>query len=83
MPKSQVIPWFSRDNYDSIARLVDDFPDTFDKWLEAATERVLKHEARGVTIIKAHIDPEKFAAWCRAIGQECNSATLGAYVSAR
>lgn len=77
-----VVPWFTANDYDSVKRLVAEFPDrrdTFEQWLEVATERVLDIESRGRIAIKAHVDPKQFADYCRAIGQECNYATLGAY----
>jgi hypothetical protein len=79
-----VSPWFSRENYNAIKAMVGpdtDLPDTFDAWLQRETERMARAEAKGLVAKKAVVDPDKFAAWCRASGVDANDFTLGAFAT--
>ncbi len=77
--------WFERKDYEAIKRLMPDEPNlynSFEEWLEKANKNVEKLEARGFVVRKTKIDPEEFAAYCAKAGQDCNGATLGAFVGA-
>jgi hypothetical protein len=75
------VPWFLRQHYDVIKRLVADrsMPDTFEEWLEVATEYVEKMQARGVIVKTVVIDPEQFDAYCRACRASHFKATLAEF----
>jgi len=74
--------WIERNDYDSIKALSPeepDWPDTYDEWLQRATEQIAKTESRGVVVDKMVINPQEFAAYCKASGIEPNNVTLGAF----
>jgi hypothetical protein len=65
------IAWYSRQDYRRVLEIMDDaaeMPTTFDQWLNRAEaiERELKRA--GHVAVRAIIEPEEFAAWCRAKG---------------
>ena len=61
------LPWFDRESYPRILEVMADhdlLPASYDRWLRQA-ERVLEKARRdGQRPIRAHIDPDKFLAWC-------------------
>jgi hypothetical protein len=81
MARTQIIPWFDRENYDAIRGLVGDdaIPDAFNEWLEATIKLVDEGTARGIAMEKVVIDPQQFAAWCLASGLQHNLTTLRAF----
>lgn len=77
--------WIRREDYDAFKRLSPNdpnFPDTYDEWLKDASEQIAKSEARGLVVDRIVVDPQQFAAFCKAGGIETNYATLGGYVIA-
>jgi hypothetical protein len=81
------VPWFQRQHYEAIRRLVADKPmaNTFEEWLEITTKYVSKMQASGVIVKTVLIDPQQFAAYRRACEVNHVKATLGefAIVAAR
>ena len=84
MARNRNVPWFERENYDAIKRLITDesMPNSFEQWLEAATKQISELTAAGIGVEKVVINPKEFAAWCRASGVDHNFATLGAFTVA-
>lgn len=63
------IAWYKRADYSRILEIMDDrevFSPTFDKWQSKAEDTERQMKARGFVVVRAHIDPEHFAAWCAA-----------------
>ena len=82
MSNPSYMPWIRREDYDAFRRLCPgdaDFPETFDDWLKVATAYVRRDEANGRRVIKAHVEPKEFAAWCQAAGLNRNGASLNAF----
>lgn len=71
--------WLNRENYPTFKRLMPGDPylcDTFDEWLETATEQIAKLKSNGITVEKIIPEPQKFAAYCKATGQKPNGIML-------
>src|SRR5438552_17269405 len=69
--------WIRREDYDAFKRLSPndpDFPDTYDEWFKDATEQIAKSESRGLVVDRIVVDPQQFAAFCKAGGIETNYA---------
>jgi hypothetical protein len=82
MTLPRIFAWFSREDYDAIKGLSPndpDLPDTFDEWLELATQQVANLEANGVAVKKVVINSQEFSAYCRACGVDPNGALRGAF----
>ncbi|MDQ2762110.1 MAG: hypothetical protein M3Y22_01000 [Pseudomonadota bacterium] len=63
------IGWYKRADYPRILEVMDDrqvLPETFDKWQRKAENLERDVKAKGMIVIRAHIDPEEFVAWCAA-----------------
>jgi hypothetical protein len=81
----KVAVWIERKYYDALKALSpndSDLPDTYDEWFKLATEQIAKLEASSITVNKVVINPQEFAAWCKASGVETNNATLGGFAIA-
>jgi hypothetical protein len=77
--------WIQREDYDAFKRLSlndPDLPHTYDEWLKVATEQIAKSEAGGLVVDRIVVDPQQFAAFCKAGGIETNYTTLRGYVIA-
>jgi len=60
-------PWFDRDSYPRILEVMLDhdlLPTTYDLWLGHAQVVLEKARREGQKPIRAHIDPDRFLAWC-------------------
>jgi hypothetical protein len=81
-PRREIAVWIRREDYDAFKTLCPndpDLPDTFDEWLQRATENVTKSAVRGDTVNKVIVDPREFAKWCAAAGVDRNNVTLGGF----
>ena len=60
-------PWFDRESYPHVLEVMVDrdlLPPSYDRWLKQS-QRVLEKARRdGLKPIRAHIDPDRFLAWC-------------------
>jgi hypothetical protein len=65
--KGTPFPWFDRESYPHILEVMVDhdlLPQSYDRWLKQA-QRVLEKARRdGQKPIRAHVDPDRFLAWC-------------------
>lgn len=65
------IGWYKRADYARVLEVMEDrerLPPTFDKWQRKAEDMERKLQSQGMRVIRAHIDPEKFVAWCAERG---------------
>ena len=73
--------WYKRENYDRLLAMFDDrdnLPATYDEWLVRAECGRKDQESKGVRVLCVDIDPDEFAAWCKAKGMKPDSkARLG------
>jgi hypothetical protein len=77
-------PWFDRESYPHILAVMADhdlLPQSYDRWLKQA-QRVLEKARRdGQKPIRAHIDPDRFLAWCADNGCPPDGMARLAYAS--
>ena len=71
MARQIVLPWFRRDDYETMCRLVPDAPDLmshapFEEWELQANKEVARLEGLGFHVVKAIVEPTKFVEWCKA-----------------
>jgi hypothetical protein len=65
------IIWYRRTDYPDVLRVMADageMPPTFDDWLEMAEAQRRQLEFLGEVVVKVHVDPRSFVAWCRERG---------------
>jgi hypothetical protein len=82
MANPRIAVWINAGDYAAFAQLIPndpDFPDAFDVWYQQTTEQIAKLEARGVIVKKVVVDPQKFAAYCRASGLKADYTSLHAF----
>lgn len=76
-------PLILRDDYDAFRRLLnDDLPNTYDEWSETQNQEILQLVKAGITCRNIKINPDEFAAYCRAVGQSPNRYLLNDFVVA-
>lgn len=75
-------PWFDRESYPHVLDVMVDhdlLPKSYDGWLKQA-QRVLEKARRdGQRPIRAHIDPDRFLAWCTENGVTPDSVARLSY----
>jgi hypothetical protein len=70
------IPWYEREDYARILEIMEDadlLPGTFEKWLYSADKAREKFMRTGAIVVKAHVKPDEFAAWCKVNNQRLNA----------
>ena len=63
------IPWFGSDVYGACRAMMSDgavLPQVHGDWLRLAEELCAEAEVAGHHVLKVHIEPKDFSAWCRA-----------------
>jgi len=75
-------PWFDRESYPHVLEVMSDrdlLPPSYERWLKQA-QRVLEKARRdGQRPIRAHIDPDRFLAWCAEHGHSPDGMARLAY----
>jgi hypothetical protein len=66
----------TRENYESFRRVLNDAPETFDEWEYKCREKAAHIESSGSRICFVNLDPNEFAADCRATGAPPNMHSL-------
>jgi hypothetical protein len=70
-PPAIGVYWTSEDDYPALLRVFADgdrLPRTWGEWLKIAEEMESGLKAYGHVVIRVHIDPSTFPAWCAAHG---------------
>lgn len=71
------IPWYrNAEDYDACRRIMADghqLPAAFHIWRLAAEQEEKRQRRLGQTVVRAFIDPETFADWCRASGLDVDA----------
>ncbi|WP_132258406.1 hypothetical protein [Paucimonas lemoignei] len=65
------IAWYRESDYDALRAMFTDghkLPSTFLQWQDQAEQARKRYVRQGHIVIKAHIDPVTFPAWCDANG---------------
>ena len=61
------VSWYRSEDYDRARAMMDDannFPASFEDWLQLANDQIAKFAAQGVVVEKIILDPEEFRAFC-------------------
>jgi hypothetical protein len=84
MPKTTISPVLLSEEYQSFIPLFDDeFPTTYDRWLENSAKESAKRIAQGYIIKEVVIHPQEFADYCRACGQNTSLTMLNGFAAAK
>ena len=87
MAQQIVQPWFRRDDYETMSKLVLDAPDlmvhTFDEWELRANKEVARLEGLGFHVVKVIVEPNKFVDWCKASKVRHDFLSLTAFAMAQ
>ncbi|GAA5655776.1 hypothetical protein Brsp06_02142 [Brucella sp. NBRC 13694] len=65
------IPWYAEGDYAAILRTMSDgnlLPSTYQQWKQKAERLESETKAKGITVVRAIIDPKTFPAWCAIRG---------------
>ncbi len=79
------VPWYSRENYPQIRALMADagtLAATYDEWRMAAENNEGEARRVGIEVVRVLLEPEQFAAWCKASGRAPDRAARVAFVEA-
>ncbi len=77
--------WIEQADYPAALAMFDDgdtFPPSWQEWLKMAKEMKKGLEAYGHPVMKVHIDPATFPAWCAAHGTTPGRQGRKAFVAA-
>ncbi|MCW0236662.1 MAG: hypothetical protein OJJ21_23900 [Ferrovibrio sp.] len=74
------VPVVAPHNYEAFRALIDDAPATHGGWIELMQKRQTEESHRGFVIRDVHVNPEKFASFCRGRGRATNFVTLWHFV---
>jgi hypothetical protein len=77
-------PWFDRESYPRVLQVMVDhdlLPPSYDRWLKQAHRVLEKARREGKKPIRAHVDPDRFLAWCDDNGWLPDSMARLAYAS--
>ena len=78
------IAWYKREDYPELRGIMEDahvLPLTYDVWLRLAVTIVKLAHAKGCRVVKSAIEPEMFAAWCKATGQRLDVSARTQFVN--
>lgn len=77
------IPWFSREDYDAFRRLIPQrsWHAAYEQWEADANRLVDLQQSMGVRVLKAPVQSDTFADWCRLNGHKLGSHALSVYAS--
>jgi hypothetical protein len=88
LARQVVQPWFRRDDYETMYRLVPDAPDlrshtSFDEWELQANKEVARLEGLGFHVVKVIVDSNEFIDWCKASKERHDFLSLSAFAMAK
>ena len=78
------IVWYKEEDYPILKNLFEDgntLPDSYSEWLEKTQNLFNQLIQKGLTPIKAYIDPETFPKWCIKRGHRLNAKARTAYAN--
>jgi hypothetical protein len=76
--------WIREEDYPALLNIFDDaanMPPTWKEWLKMAEEMEQGLKAYGHVVLRVHIDPATFPAWCAAHGVRPGSAGRRKFVA--
>ena len=77
--------WIKEDDYPALLEIFEDghkMPRSWTEWLKMAEEMERGLKAYGHPVMRVHIDPNTFAAWCAANGTRPGSEGRRKFVAA-
>lgn len=84
-PQAIGIAWYREADYDALCALFTDgdlLPSTFLQWQDKAEQLRKRYLREGYVVVKAHIEPQGFAAWCRTHGKNLDASGRTAFANA-
>lgn len=85
MPKIVLgLSWFKREDYERVLAIMEDshvLPADFDEWEKRAKAQEASGKAKGVTVRRVIVDPEKFIAWCASKRIALNAQARGKFAA--
>jgi hypothetical protein len=66
------LPWYKRADYARLRQIMvdgEEFPPSFDRWQRRAEDSERRLKADGRPVVRVHIDPQEFVAWCATAGR--------------
>lgn len=70
------IPWYTLENFDRVKTVMEDahlLPQVYSLWRLKAEQAERQLRRQGYLVVRAHLDPDEFVAWCRARGLNVNA----------
>ena len=78
MADDYLFPGITPQDHEGFRRLIkNDFPQTHEQWLQLVQKRRIFEGQRGFNFRETYVNPDEFARYCRATGQDYNWASLG------
>lgn len=84
-PPAVGVYWIRQEHYPALIQLFEDghkLPPTWEQWLKMAEEMERGLKAYGHPVLRVHIDPDTFPAWCAAHGTRPGSEGRKRFVAA-
>ena len=84
-PPAVGVYWIDEEDYPALLRIFSDgdrMPRTWREWLKMAEEMERGLKAYGHAVMRVHIDPDTFLAWCTAHDMSPGSAGRKKFVAA-
>src|SRR5262245_34324553 len=73
--------WLRESDWPRWRALCEDLPDGYEEWQSAAELAIAGSRAQPWQIRKVEIEPQEYAAWCRARGRLHNAASRALYAT--
>jgi hypothetical protein len=70
------LPLLTKDNYDAFRRILSDAPATFEEWSHLRAQQEAHYIGQRWEVIQVEVDPDQFAADCRATDSPYNLHSL-------
>jgi len=84
-PTAVGLTWYRREEdfvrLKAMSKDSEEFPDTYDEWLEDAKNVLGTLKLQGLNVVKVYLDPETFSAWCKAKGYEMDGVARSRYAT--
>lgn len=78
------MPWYDRDQFPRILAVMvdsDRLHRTFDEWEQAAEQGEASLKASGRIVVRAHLDPDEFVAWCAERDLDTNASARNQFAA--
>lgn len=76
------VAWLRKEDWPRWQAIDPELP-PYDRWLARITHGMAEAERKGIAAEKITVDPDTFAAWCKAEGKPVHRDTRAAYAAAQ